>query len=283
MLGFLFRHRTFSLFALVVLTSFALLTVGGRSPGWRLPVEWVGPAMTPFQLAATQLHRKALTIWDGYRDWRAVRGENQRLRQEAESLRISQLHLNELEWENRRLRNLLGLAERLPLETIPAEVIAREWNGWVRSFTVNRGRANGVERLQPVIVPQGVLGRVAAVRQHSAIIQLVSDPASSVSALTQRSRVQGVVEGGPSGLVRLRFPAQEVQQIDEGELVITSGLGGLFPKGLPVGRVRRVNPLTAGLFRYAQLEPVVEIPKVESVLILRGRVDLSAFFLGESK
>lgn len=282
MLGFLFRHRTSSLFALVVLTSFALLTVGGRSPGWRLPVEWVGPAMTPLQLAATQLHRKALAIWDGYRDWRAVRGENRRLRQEVESLRMNQLHLNELEWENRRLRNLLGLAERLPLETVPAEVIAREWNGWVRSFTVNRGRANGVERLQPVIVPEGVLGRVADVRQHSAIIQLVSDPASSVSALTQRSRVQGVVEGGPSGQVRLRFPAQEAQ-IDEGELVITSGLGGLFPKGLPLGRVSRVNPLTTGLFRYAQLEPVVEIPKVESVLILRGQVDLSTFFLGRSK
>ncbi len=282
MLGFLFRHRTASLFALVVLTSFALLTVGGRSPGWRLPVEWVGPAMTPLQLAATQLHRKALAIWDGYRDWRAVRGENQRLRQEVESLRMSQLHLSELEWENRRLRNLLGLAEHLPLETVPAEVIAREWNGWVRSFTVNRGRANGVERLQPVIVPEGVLGRVADVRQHSSIIQLVSDPASSVSAVTQRSRVQGVVEGGPSGHVRLRFPAQEAQ-IDEGELVITSGLGGLFPKGLPLGRVSRVNPLTTGLFRYAQLEPVVEIPKVESVLILRGQVDLSTFFLGRSK
>jgi rod shape-determining protein MreC len=277
MLGFLFRHRTASLFGLILLAGFTLLALGARSPGRRLPVEWVGPVVTPLQVATAHLHRRALAIWDGYRDWRVVRGENQRLRQEVETLRVTQLQLDEFQWENRRLRNLLGLAERLPLEAAAAEVIAREWNGWVRSFTVNRGRASGVERLQPVIVPEGVLGRVADVRQHSAIIQLVSDPASSVSALTQRSRVQGAVEGGPSGQVRLKFPAQETQ-IEQGELVITSGLGGVFPKGLPLGYVSRVNPPTTGLFRYAQVTPVVEIPKVEMVLILKGQVDLSSLF-----
>ena len=279
MLGFLFRHRTVSLLGLVLLMGVALLTLGTRGPA-RLPVEWVGPIVTPFQRAATQLHRRALALWEGYRDWRVVRGENERLRREVETLQVNQLQLNEFQWENRRLRSLLGLAERLPLKTAAAEVIAREWNGWVRSLTVNRGRADGVERLQPVIVAAGVLGRVAEVRQHSAIIQLVSDPASSVSAMTQRSRIQGIVEGGPSGQVRLKFPSLETQ-IEEGEPVVTSGLGGIFPKGLPLGHVSRVYPPTTRLFRYAQVVSDVEFSKIEIVLILKGQVDLSAFFTKE--
>ena len=279
MLGFLFRHRTVSLFGLVLLAGLALLTLGARSPGWGLPVEWLSPVITPLQRATTHVHRGALSIWDGYRSLRDGWSENERLRQEVKDLRVSQLQLGELQWENRRLRDLLGLAERLPLQTVAAEVIAREWNGWVRSFTVNRGGAHGVERLQPVIAPEGVLGRVAQVRVGSAIIQLVSDPASSVSAITQRSRVQGIVEGGPSGQVRLKFPAQETP-IEEGELVVTSGLGGVFPKGLPLGRVSRVNPPAAGLFRYAQVTSAVEIPRVETVLILKGQVDLSPLFPG---
>ena len=193
MLSFLFRHRTLSLFSVVILGGLTLLTLGARSPGWRLPAEWVGSVAIPFQLAATHLHRSAAAAWGGYRDWRVMRGENQQLRREIETLRTNQLFLRELEWENRRLRNLLGLAERLPLTTVAAEVIAREWNGWVRSFTVNRGRIHGLARLQPVIAPEGVLGRVAEVRHSSAIIQLISDPVSFVSAVTQGSRVQGSV------------------------------------------------------------------------------------------
>src|SRR3990172_9311294 len=197
MLSFLFRHRTLSLFSVVILGGLTLLTLGARSPGWRLPAEWVGSVAIPFQVAATHLHRSAAAAWGGYRDWRVMRGENQQLRREIETLRTNQLFLRELEWENRRLRNLLGLAERLPLTTVAAEVIAREWNGLVRSFTVNRGRIHGLARLQPVIAPEGVLGRVAEVRHSSAIIQLISDPVSFVSAVTQGSRVQGSVEGGP--------------------------------------------------------------------------------------
>jgi rod shape-determining protein MreC len=280
MLSFLFRHRTVSLFGMVVVTGLTLLTLSARSPGWRLPAEWVGSVAIPFQVAATHLHRRAVAAWDGYRDWRAVRGENQRLRQEVETLRVNQLLLQELEWENRRLRNLMGLAERLPLQTVAAEVIAREWNGWVRSFTVNRGRAHGLERLQPVIVPEGVLGRVAEVRHSSAIIQLISDPASFVSAVTQKSRVQGAVEGGPAGQVRFKFPLQD-GEIEAGEIILTSGLGGVFPRGLPLGRVRRVNAPATGLFRYAQVEPAAEIPKAETVLVLRGPVDLSTLFSGK--
>jgi rod shape-determining protein MreC len=279
MLGFVVRHRTASLFGLVLVASFTLLSLGGHSPGWRLPREWLAPLVTPFQLATTYAHRAALSLWDGYRDWRLVRGENRRLRAEVETLRVSQLHLNELQSENQRLRNLLGLAERLPLQTAAAEVIAREWSGWVRSFTVNRGRLHGVERLQPVIVPEGVVGRVAVARQRSAVIQLVNDPASAVSAMTQQSRVQGVVEGVPSGQVHLKYPAHGAE-IQEGEWVITSGLGGLFPKGLPLGRVSRVNLPAPGLFRYAQVTPAAEIAKVETVLVLKGQVDLSALFPG---
>lgn len=273
------RYRKYSLLAGLVLAVLTLIALQQRYPAerWLLP-EVAGFLSTPVQEAVSRLHRGATTLWARYLDWKSIRADNVRLRAEVEALRLRQLRLEEAEAENARLRRLLALQVRLPLEGVAAEVVAREWDGFTRSLTVNRGRAHGVARLAPVLIPEGVVGRVAEVRRGSAVIQLLTDPGSSIGAVVLRTRTLGLVEGTVAGTLRLRLPALD-EQVAAGDLVITSGLGGTFPKGLPLGRVSRIGSAT-GLFRYAELTPSVDLDRVEEVLILgRGaKGDLTGLF-----
>lgn len=267
MLEFWVRHRKYSLLLLVLLASLSLLAFHRTRPGEGLWLaEGVAAVTAPVQAVFAQMHRAAAGLWTGYLEWKALRADAERLRAEVTALRLRQLRQAELEAENRRLRALLAMRERLPTRTLGADVVAREWNGFTRGLTINRGRSDGVERLAPVIVTRGVVGRVADLRRTSAVIQLVTDPASSVGAVVSRTRVQGLAEGVAGGGLRLRLPAHE-EGVAVGDAVSTSGMGGLFPKGVPLGRVTRIHPST-GLFRIADLEPAVDLATVEEVLVL---------------
>src|SRR5207247_1731130 len=115
-------------------------------------------------------------------EWKNVRAENHRPRDENQQLRVEALRVGETEDENRRLRRLLALQERLPLTTLSAEIIGRDWGGWIRSLTVNRGRGDRVPRLTAVISPDGLIGRIVDVRPGASIVQVLIDPTSTVGA-----------------------------------------------------------------------------------------------------
>lgn len=279
MLELLARYRKFSTLALVVLAGVALLTAQQSRPGDALWLaEGVATVTAPVQLVFARAHRRAAALWTGYLDWKHLRSELGRLRAETAALRLRQVRQEELEAENARLRALAALRERLPDRTLGAEVVARDWQGFTRGLTIDRGRADGVERLAPVLVTSGVVGRVAGLRHHSAVVQVLTDPASSIGGMVARTRAQGLVEGVAGGRLRLRLAASE-QALQPGDLVVTSGIGELFPKGLPLGRVLRVYAPT-GLFRTAELQPAVDLTSVEDVLVLpRGASpDVTAAF-----
>ncbi len=264
------RYRKYSRLLLVLLASCSLLTLQQTRPEGRWLAEAVAAVTAPAQTGFARIHRRALGLWTTYLEWKALRADAERLRAEVTALRLRQLRQDELDAENERLRALLTLRERLAVRTIGAEVVAREWNGFTRGLTINRGRTDGLERLAPVIVTRGVVGRVTELRRESAVIQLVTDPASSIGGVVNRTRAQGLVEGVAGGRLRLKVAARE-EGVTVGDLVFTSGIGGLFPKGLPLGRIVRVHPPT-NLFRIADLEPAVDLATVEEVLILpRGR------------
>ena len=267
MLYLLVRYRKYSLLTVVLFAGATLLTVQHRHPADALWLaDGVAVVTAPVQAATARLHRGAVTLWIRYLDWKAIRAEATRLRAEATALRLRQLRQEELETENQRLRALLLLHDKLPARTVGAEVVAREWNGFTRGLTIDRGRQDGIERLAPVVVARGVVGRVAVLRRGSAVIQLLTDPASSIGAVVHRTRAQGLAEGVAGGRLRLKLAAVE-EGVHPGDLVYTSGIGELFPKGLPLGRVLRVYPPT-GLFRTAELEPAVDLATVEEVLVL---------------
>src|SRR6058998_4134251 len=173
---------------------------------------------------------------------------------------------------NRRLRRMLELKARLPLTTLTGEIIAREWGGWVRSLTVNRGRADDVRRLTAVISPDGLVGRVVDVRPGAAVVQVLTDPSSTVGAHSVRTRTPGIVEGEPRGTIRFKYMARDGAGLAVDDVIVTSGLGGLFPRGIPVGRVRAIDDRGSALFSYAQLTPAVDFARIDEVLLVTGDV-----------
>jgi rod shape-determining protein MreC len=235
---------------------------------------------TPIQTVLARINRATVGVWATYQDWKNVRAENRRLREETQRLRVEALRVTETDEENRRLRRLLTLKESLPLETLAGEIIAREWGGWVRSLTVNRGRGDAVARLTAVIAPEGLVGRIVDVRPGSAVVQVLTDPASTVGAHVTRTRTPGVVEGEPRGTLRFKYMARDGSGIQVGDVVVTSGLGGLFPGGIPIGRVHAIDDRGSALFHYARLTPAVDFARIDEVLLLTGGAprDIAASF-----
>ncbi|HXU91681.1 MAG TPA: rod shape-determining protein MreC [Methylomirabilota bacterium] len=239
---------------------------------------------TPVQTVVSRVNRTAFGLWSTYQDWKNVRAENRRLRDEAQRLRVESLRVSEVDEENRRLRRLLQLKEALPLETISGEIIGREWGGWVRSLTVNRGRSSRVLRLTAVIGPDGLIGRIVDVRGGSSVVQVLSDPASTVGAHVVRTRTPGIIEGEARGTIRFKYMARDGAGIQVGDMVVTSGLGGLFPRGIPIGRVRGIEDRGSALFHYAQIVPAVDFARIDEVLLVTGDAtrDVAAQFPGAS-
>ena len=235
---------------------------------------------TPIQTGLAKASRATFGLWATYLDWKNVRAENRRLREEVQELRVQGLRVVETDDENRRLRRLLALQEHLPLTTLSGEIIAREWGGWIRSLTVNRGRGDNVPRLTAVISPNGLVGRVVDVRPGVSIVQVLTDPTSTVGAHVLRTRTPGIVEGDPRGTLRFKFMARDGASIQGGDVLVTAGQGGLFPRGIPIGTVRSIDNRGAALFHYAELTPAVDFARVDEVLLVTGdsQRDLTAFF-----
>jgi rod shape-determining protein MreC len=266
-LDLLVRYRKYSVLLVVVGAAVALLMAQQTRPGEGLWLaEGIATITAPVQAGFARIHRSAAGLWVSYLDWKHLRAEVTRLRAETAALRLRQLRQEALEAENTRLRSMATLRQRLPDRTLGADVVARDWNGFTRGLTLDRGRADGVERLAAVLVTGGVVGRVAVLRRHSAVVQVLTDPASSIGGVVLRTRAQGLVEGVAGGRLRLKLAVSE-EVLQPGDLVVTSGIGEMFPKGLPLGRVLRVYAPT-GLFRTAELEPAVDLTSVEEVLVL---------------
>jgi len=273
------KIRKFVLLGSLVAACLVLLTLQTRGYG-SAAGDIFAVVTAPIQTGLAKASRNTFGLWTTYLDWKNVRAENRRLREEVQELRVQSLRVTETDDENRRLRRLLALQEQLPLTTLSGEIIAREWGGWIRSLTVNRGRADNVPRLTAVISPNGLIGRVVDVRPGASIVQVLTDPTSTVGAHVLRTRTPGIVEGDPRGTLRFKFMARDGASIQNGDVLVTAGQGGLFPRGIPIGTVRSIDNRGAALFHYAELTPAVDFARVDEVLLVTGdsQRDLTAYF-----
>ena len=273
------KIRKVVLLGSLVAACLLLLTLQTRGYG-SVARDFFAVVTTPIQTGLAKASRATFGLWATYVDWKNVRAENRRLREEVQELRVRALRVSETDDENRRLRRLLALQENLPLTTLSGEIIAREWGGWIRSLTVNRGRGDNVPRLTAVISPNGLIGRVVDVRPTASIVQVLTDPTSTVGAHVLRTRTPGIVEGDPRGTLRFKFMARDGASIQSGDILVTAGQGGLFPRGIPIGTVRAIDNRGAALFHYAELTPAVDFARIDEVLLVTGdsQRDLTAFF-----
>jgi rod shape-determining protein MreC len=206
----------------------------------------------------------------------SVYRDNQTLRTENEQFRQTTLNVNEILAENARLRVLLDYNKgSLQFDLVVAAVIARDPGSWTQTIVINRGSNDGVAKDMPIVTPRGLVGSVVQVNANSAKVQLILDPRSAVGALVQRSesRVAAIVEGNGAQPMspRMKNLARDADVIT-GDTIVTSGFGGIYPKGLFVGEVMDVVNDEGGLLKYSILKPAVDFDRLEEVsVIIRSR------------
>lgn len=208
-------------------------------------------------------------VWDHYIALSHVSRENEELRLTIERLEGERTSFSEYQSENARLRGLLDLRSIARLKGVAASVVGTEPSGWGKVVVVDRGGDQGVREGMAVLHPKGIVGQVVAVSSHFSHVLLVTDHASGVDAMLQDSRARGVVEGLGASHCELKYVPKEVA-VRVGDLVLTSGMDGVFPKGILIGTVSRVSAETGTLLQHIEVMLSVDLEKLEEVLILTG-------------
>lgn len=211
-------------------------------------------------------------IWSDYVDLVEVRKENKQLREAVKSLNSRIVEGREAALENNRLRGLLDLKGVNKAPSVAASVIGEDSSPWFKTLVINRGAADGVQEGMPVMAANGVVGQVIKVAAGSSRVLLLTDHASGIAAVVQRSRARGVVKGKGGGLCSLEFSLRE-EDVKVGDVVVTSGMGGVFPKGLVVGEVTMVKKGEYGIFQTIDVRPAVNMAKLEEVLVLMQKIN----------
>lgn len=212
---------------------------------------------------------RALGDWLG--GFTVSKKELELLRQQNDILRARLAELEEARQENERLRQLVAFAEEQRLTQLGARVIGRPTSSWEGAIIIDRGSADGIEPGMPVIAPQGLVGQIETVAKHASRVRLITDERSGVAAMIQRTRVLGVVRGSIDRMLTMEY-VDKAKMPKVGDVVITSGLGGVYPKGIVVGDVVHVDARRADLYPRIVVRSRVAIDELEEVLIVLGTI-----------
>lgn len=213
------------------------------------------------------------SLWNDYIDLVDVEKENKKLRETVRVLNTRVVGDQEAVRENERLRKLIGMRDQLTVPSVAASVISEDSSPWFNTITIDRGEADGIREGMPVVGAAGVVGRVVKTARGSSRVLLLTDHASGIAAVVQRSRARGVVKGKGTNECSLEF-LQRGEDVKIGDMVITSGIGGVFPKGLPIGEVTMVKKGEYGIFQTVDIRPSVNISTLEEVLVVLQKSDL---------
>jgi len=222
---------------------------------------------SPVQQATTFVIKTISGVFQQYVFLVHLQKENGLLKKRIAELQEESHQTKEMVLAHDRLRKLLEFRERMPTSTIAAQVIGQDPTSWFKSVTINKGERDGVHKGMAVISPEGVVGQILKTSPDYATVLLMTDYNSAIDAIVQRTRAKAIVEGKEENRCQLKYLLR-TEEVEVGDIVITSGLGGVFPKGLTIGEVRSVDKKGHGVFQYADLVPGVDLTKLEEVLVL---------------
>ena len=257
----------------VVVSLFCIIFFAARGR-FQAPVssQAVSLALSPFQQAtawvANEIRYATSVVWE----ISTLYEQNKMLRNEVEQLRGINLQANEALAENERLRAMIGYQHSAhQFDMVAARVIGRESDTWSSMIVIDKGTMSGLKDDMPVVTPQGLVGRVVEAGPNSSKVQLILDPRSSVGTIVQRaeSRVTGIVQGdmdNPTMPQMVNIPKNA--DVLEGDVIVTSGFGGIYPKGIIVGLVSSLKNDDGGLLKIGVLESAVDFQKLEDVLVI---------------
>ena len=263
------RYRTPLLLVLILLLVFSVLSLSlKRSPALSKVQGLVISMTAPGLEGLEHVGRSAKQLWLGYFYLVGVRRQNAELQRQLEEYKQRGVHFQEAEQALTRLEALLDLKRQVALPVIGARVIAYDPTLWSRSAIINQGKVQGVKEGLPVLAPQGIVGRVVEVYPEYSKVMLIVDRKSSADAMVQRTRVRGMLKGKGGNRGSLEFVPKSAD-VQVGDLVLASGLVGLYPKGLVFGKVTAANKKNPGVFQEIEVTPSVDLSALEEVLVVK--------------
>ena len=224
-------------------------------------------AIAPFQELVTRSLRFTRDIWRQYFYLVTVARENQVLMNQLSQAVENKNQWHETELANNRLRNLIDFQKNISERVVAAEVIGKDPSAWFKTVIIDKGEADGLSIGLPVVISQGIVGQVIEVSSHYAKVMLIVDSNSAVDSLVQRTRARGVIKGESTDQCRLDYVLRK-NDVRVGDTIVSSGLDGVYPKGLRIGFVSRVIEHDADIFHEIIISPFVDFEKLEEVLVV---------------
>ena len=246
---------------------FLLSSNSGPRSAWSPPEQFFIEITAPFQKLIKQTTNMTRDFWLNYFYLVNLRNENRQLKGNVDSLRMENSRYQELLATHERLKELLQFKQAINWPVLAAQVIGLDPTGWFKSIIIDKGEGAGVKLNMPVVNAYGVVGRIVSVSPGYAKVLLIIDQNSAVDCLVQRSRDRGMLKGLSTGTCKLDYVGKSDYVAIE-DTVVTSGLGGVFPRGLPVGKVLNVREVSGELFKDIEVMPAVDFSKLEEVLVV---------------
>lgn len=262
------RWKPIAILLCLILLALSLTTFKTRvAPQTSLLESAALSVVMPLQQIIVSLAQRLSGLWQGYVNLVQVRQENLRLQHQVDVLQGQLTHYQEAYLQQQRLRELLGFRLLTFPQAVVAEVVGIDPSPWSEVITMNKGSRDGLRKDIAVVTHQGLVGRTIEVAPHYATVLLVTDRRSAVDAFIQRTRARGIVVGKSRRLCELRYVDLHAE-IQVGDTIVASGLGQVYPKGLLIGTVAAVHQKPHGLFHEVEVQPTVDLAKLEEVLVL---------------
>ena len=227
--------------------------------------------LSPVQMLLKSAANDIVLLWNHYIYLRDKSYENEELRNLLDRIYAKYDSLEtryaETENKNKRLEDILGFSEEVPFDFVPARVIGMDPSIYSDTIIIDKGAKDSIVPDMPVVSVKGIVGIVLLVSENSSRVMLINNKNCRVDIIVQNNRARGILEGSTGGIVRLSY-VDKKDDINPGDVVITSGMDGFFPKGMPVGEVLEVKKPDYGIFQEIIVSPAAELGSLEEVLII---------------
>ena len=259
---------------ILICVSFIILlisSVGGyHGRDWG---SWLDSFFIPGNWVVTKVGQKINGGYSFLKDFDDVWNENRKLNKENSFLLQRMSRIKELEEENKRLSKLLKFSSKFPKILLAATVIGQDPSNWAQYIFVDKGSKNNIVTDMVVVTTDGLVGRVAKVWPDMSKVQLIIDRNSGVGAMVQRTRANGVIAGMMKSICEFKY-YDDKEDLREGDVLITSGLGMVYPKGIVIGKVSKIENKSLNYSRYIEVSPYVNFSKLEEIFILKKNRNL---------
>lgn len=265
------QQRAPLVLVMLLLAQLVLMSMSARHPngGYSVLSTWAMALLTPVAKGVDSVLGAVAGAIGGLADMRRARDENVELRRRVEQLTFERDQARENASQLEHLRNRLALPSDPEFGHLAAKVVSRDANTWFRHLVIDRGTLDGVKLNMPVVTPAGIVGRIIEVGPNYARVQMITDAYAGAGAMLQKSRAMGELRGlsAPTATCELKsVPGSE--EVEVGEVVVTTGLDGIYPKGLTIGTVERIESDPNGPWHRITVRPSSPVDRLEYVLVL---------------